>query len=76
MKRFVKALVSSISVLAVASFLAGSLGSYVVLADETTTNTVTQTKKNLTTEAKNLYYGYNITGGKSLMEADAIPKVK
>ncbi len=75
MKRILKALLSSISVISMASLLVGSLGSYVVLADETTTTAATQTKKNLTTEAKNLYYGYNITGGKALMEADAIAKV-
>ena len=74
MKRAVKALLSSISIFAVASFLVGSLGGFMVLADETTTPAA-KSKKNLTTEAKNLYYGYNITGGKSLMEADAIPKV-
>ena len=74
MKRILKALLSSISVISVACLMVGTLGGYVVTADETT-SAVTQTKKNLTTEAKNLYYGYNITGGKALMEADAIAKV-
>ena len=74
MKRILKALLSSISVISVACLMVGALGGYVVTADETT-SAVTHTKKNLTTEAKNLYYGYNITGGKALMEADAIAKV-
>ncbi len=53
----------------------GSIGSNIVLADETSSSSVTQSNKQLSTEAKNLYYGYNIMGGKALMEADAIPKV-
>ncbi|MBR1904963.1 MAG: hypothetical protein IJ819_00680 [Clostridiales bacterium] len=58
MKRILKALLSSISVISVACLMVGTLGGYVVMADETT-SAVTQTKKNLTTEAKNLYYGWD-----------------
>lgn len=75
MKRSLKNLASSISVAILSALLIGSLGNNIVLAEETTSTSVTNTNKELTTEAKNLYYGYNITGGKSLMEADAIPKV-
>lgn len=75
MKRALKTLVSSVSVATLSALLMSSIGYNVVLADETSASNASQENKVLTTEAKNLYYGYNITGGKSLMEADAIPKV-
>ena len=75
MKRALKTIVSSVSVATLTALLIGSIGSGVALADETTSTSAVQSNKELSTEAKNLYYGYNITGGKSLMEADAIPKV-
>ena len=76
MKRALKSVLSAVvSVATLSALMMGSIGYHVVLADETTNTSVAQNNKNLSTEAKNLYYGYNITGGKSLMEADAIPKV-
>ncbi len=75
MKRALKTVVSSISVATLSALLMSSIGYNVVLADETSSSSASPNNKVLTTEAKNLYYGYNITGGKSLMEADAIPKV-
>lgn len=76
MKHAIKALLSSvISVATISTILMSSIGYTVVLADETTNTSAAPSNKTLSTEAKNLYYGYNITGGKSLMEADAIPKV-
>ena len=75
MRCTLKAFVSSVSIATLTSVLISSIGINTVLADETTNSDAHQTNNNLSTEAKNLYYGYNITGGKSLMEADAIPKV-
>ena len=69
MKRALKSIVSFISVTTLSALLMGSIGTNIVLADETSSSSFAQSNKQLSTEAKNLYYGYNITGGKALMEA-------
>lgn len=74
MKKISTNLLKSISLVLFSSIIVCYFGGDIVLADEPTP-AEEQSNKVLTTEEKNLYYGYNLTGGKALMEADAIPKV-